>query len=164
MGPGISTDSTPDASATLQQRSASVPSLFTCQLDVFVFCGGRNIKYVSSHYYIQIDALSTLSSLIFRASYSLLAAAVSTVSFTNLLWHGVPPFSMNVEKTSIPHSCSPQLFTTEAVSEGLWQVKGRPLSSRVEFPTTQVHTILFHSLAGRINGYMQSLPADRRDQ
>ena len=160
MGPGISTDSTPDASATLQQRSASVPSLFTCQLDVLDFCGGRNIKYVSSHYYIQIDALSTLSSLIFRASYSLLAAAVSTVSFTNLLWHGVPPFSMNVEKTSIPHSCSPQKRSVR----GTWQVKGYPLSSRVEFPTTQVHTILFHSLAGRINGYMQSLPADRRDQ
>ena len=160
MGPGISTDSTPDASATLQQRSASVPSLFTCQLDVLDFCGGRNIKYVSSHYYIQIDALSTLSSLIFRASYSLLAAAVSTVSFTNLLWHGVPSFSMNVEKTSIPPRSSPQKRSVR----GIWQVKGRPLSSRVEFPTTQVHTILFHSLAGRINGYMQSLPANRRDQ
>lgn len=122
MGPGISTDSTPDASATLQQRSASVPSLFTCQLDVLDFCGGRNIKYVSSHYYIQIDALSTLSSLIFRASYSLLAAAVSTVSFTNLLWHGVPSFSMNVKKMSIP----PKIFTTEAVSEGYMASQGAP--------------------------------------
>ena len=159
IDPGISTDSTPDASATLQQRSASVPSLFTCQLDILDFGSERNIKYVSSHYYIQIEALSTLSSLIFRASYSLLAAAVSTVSFTNLLWHGVPPFSMNVEKTSIPPRSSPQKRSVR----GIWQ-KGRPLSSRVEFPTTQVHTILFHSLAGRINGYMQSLPADRRDQ
>lgn len=160
IDPGISTDSTPDASATLQQRSASVPSLFTCQLDILDFGSERNIKYVSSHYYIQIDALSTLSSLIFRASYSLLAAAVSTVSFTNLLWHGVPPFSMNVEKTSIPHSCSPQKRSVR----GTWQVKGYPLSSRVEFPTTQVHTILIRSLAGRINGYTQSLPADRRYQ
>jgi hypothetical protein len=93
-----------------------------CQLDILDFGSERNIKYVSSHYYIQIDALSTLSSLIFRASYSLLAAAVSTVSFTNLLWHGVPSFSMNVEKTSIP----PKTFTTEAVSEGYMASQGAP--------------------------------------